>query len=267
MTKLPVLVPQERKQTIDEDHAQKLRTKKTAKGGKQRKDVDVVLGTNGSRVSVSAGKIEIPASIKRAGAARPSSVTELPSIGGDRNGMLPKLKPISGGKAVAKVLEGSAAKLALERVGNVAGIGFFLSVSKAPNPVEKAFQLIRHGHAQEVQELLDTKKIDIHEPDADGNKLIHASCHAGNKKILKILLRRGADINSVNDLKQTPLHFAIGLNYKSLSEYLIRKGADLTIRNIYGLAPSEGMGSRPFSPSSLQKEWVETLTGEYADSK
>jgi len=80
--------------------------------------------------------------------------------------------------------------------------------------------------------------------DDQGNTLLHVVAQNGNKRMMKLCLRRGAALNTQNLSGQTALHFAFGFGYKDAGEYLLRKGADDTIKNADGLTCYEGMMGR-----------------------
>ena len=94
-----------------------------------------------------------------------------------------------------------------------------------------------------VEEILDEPnwEIPIDFQDEFGNALLHIACQMGSKKLLKICLRRGANINIQNLKGQTPLHFAARYGYMSLVQYLVSKGADDSILNSAGLTCYEGL--------------------------
>ncbi|CAN0457810.1 unnamed protein product, partial [Ectocarpus sp. 8 AP-2014] len=59
-----------------------------------------------------------------------------------------------------------------------------------------------------------------------GVTLLHVAAQNGNKRIAKLCLRKGADVNKRNNNGQTPLHYAYSYGFESFGEYLISKGAD-----------------------------------------
>jgi hypothetical protein len=125
--------------------------------------------------------------------------------------------------------------------------------------VEDVFSLTRHNKLTEVEELLD-RGVPVNVRDRYGNSILSIACQNGLKKMAKLALRRGADINARNvrphDRLQrpkmmhsltltltyfsqykgnTPLHFCFTYGYgDTLGAYLTSKGADTTIRNHFG---------------------------------
>lgn len=78
--------------------------------------------------------------------------------------------------------------------------------------------------------------VPVNSRDAFGNTLLHVGCQNGLKRIVKLALRRGANINSQNNRGNTALHFCFAYGYgDSLGAYLISKGADTTVENDDGL--------------------------------
>ncbi len=77
-----------------------------------------------------------------------------------------------------------------------------------------------------------------------GNSMLHVAAQNGNKRLIKMLLRRGVQINAANLQGQTALHYAFGYGYEDVGEYLVKRGANDAIRNKDGLTCYEGLGSR-----------------------
>ena len=108
--------------------------------------------------------------------------------------------------------------------------------------VKTIFQAMRHNRSQEVTKLLD-RGVPINVKDKFGNTILAVACQNGLKRLAKLALRRGADINSRNFKGNTPLHFCYTYGYgDTLGNYLISKGADATIRNHQGLVCYDGLG-------------------------
>ena len=76
-----------------------------------------------------------------------------------------------------------------------------------------------------------------------GNTLLSVAVQNGNKRIAKLCLRRGAEINTQNLVGQSPLHFCFAYGFEEMAEYLISKGADDRLTNADGLTCYEGLSS------------------------
>jgi hypothetical protein len=105
--------------------------------------------------------------------------------------------------------------------------------------------LCRHGKFVEVEQMLNRPdwNVPVNHQDPRGNCLLHIAAQNGNRRLVKLCLRRGADINIQNLNGQTPLHFAFGFGFSDVGEYLVMKGGDDTIRNRDGLTCYEGLGA------------------------
>ncbi|CAM9236310.1 unnamed protein product [Ectocarpus fasciculatus] len=100
--------------------------------------------------------------------------------------------------------------------------------------VEDIFSFGRHERCADIERLLD-RGIPINVRDEFGNTLLTIACQNGSKRVAKIVLRRGADINSRNHRGNTPLHYCYHYGYgDTLGQYLMSKGADASIRNNSG---------------------------------
>lgn len=106
------------------------------------------------------------------------------------------------------------------------------------NSSQDIFSLARHARVQEVEELL-IRGVPITSTDENGNTILSIGCQNGSKRICKLALRFGADINQQNSSGNTPLHYCFLYQKDSLGRYLICKGADETIRNNDGRLYSE----------------------------
>lgn len=100
--------------------------------------------------------------------------------------------------------------------------------------IEDIFSYTRHGRGNDVERLLD-KGIPINIRDTNGNTILIIACQNGNKRLAKIALRRGGNINVQNYKGNTPLHYCYHYGYGDLlGQYLISKGADPYLRNKAG---------------------------------
>eukprot|EP00804_Cyclotella_cryptica_P012522 CCRYP_017717-RB/>CCRYP_017717-RB protein AED:0.49 eAED:0.52 QI:0/0.66/0.25/1/1/1/4/287/255 len=101
------------------------------------------------------------------------------------------------------------------------------------------FSLARHGRAGEVEELL-IQGVPIDSTDENGNSILSIGTQNGSKRIMKLSLRYGADIDAVNTYGNTALHFAFKYGFgETLGEYLISKGANTYLRNHEGKTYNE----------------------------
>lgn len=113
----------------------------------------------------------------------------------------------------------------------------------------KVCQLVRHNKVDEVEDLINQLEwaVPIDYQDSLGNSLIHVAAQNGNKRLIKLILRRGGEANAANLSGQTPLHYLFGYGYDEVGNYLIKRGADDSIRNKDGLTCYEGLGARELS--------------------
>ncbi|KAL7430911.1 hypothetical protein ACHAXM_002416 [Skeletonema potamos] len=104
--------------------------------------------------------------------------------------------------------------------------------------VQDIFSLARHARVSEVEALL-IRGVPITSRDENGNGILSIGCQNGSKRIAKLALRFGADINEQNESGNTALHYCYLYQKEALGKYLIKKGADTTIRNHQGRLFSE----------------------------
>jgi hypothetical protein len=121
-----------------------------------------------------------------------------------------------------------------------------VAISKAQKHAEdfrKVCSLCRHNKFGEVEEMMNHPdwSLGMDYQDDAGNSLLHIAAQNGNKRMIKLCLRRGAPLNTQNLNGQTPLHFAFAYGYTDVGEYLVGKGADDSIRNKDGLTCYEGL--------------------------
>ena len=101
--------------------------------------------------------------------------------------------------------------------------------------LEDIFSYARHNRLDQVKRLFGAGT-DPDCRDQHGNTLLSIACQNGLKRMAKLVLRRGADINAQNYKGNTPLHFCYTYGYgETLGAYLASKGADTTLRNHDGM--------------------------------
>jgi hypothetical protein len=100
--------------------------------------------------------------------------------------------------------------------------------------IQDAFSLARHNRYEDLKEILECDSPPFHPDTSDpkGNSILLVACQNGLKRIVKLALKCGADINHRNGAGNTALHFCYMYGFgKTLGTYLMEKGADETIRN------------------------------------
>lgn len=71
-----------------------------------------------------------------------------------------------------------------------------------------------------------------------GLRPLHYAVMASNKKMIELLLAKGANVNIQKNDGYTPLHLAAARDNIAMVEFLITKGADVTIKNNAGETPA-----------------------------
>eukprot|EP01038_Epipyxis_sp_PR26KG_P011234 gene11234-15074_t len=109
--------------------------------------------------------------------------------------------------------------------------------------LDTVFIQARNGRIKRVEESLNLG-FGIESEDERGNTLLLIAAQNRNKRLVEMLLIRGANINHQNAQGNTALHFALAFDSEGiLGEYLIEHGADDTIENIDGLTPYDGVAT------------------------
>ena len=111
-----------------------------------------------------------------------------------------------------------------------------------PPDVPTVFSQARNGRIKRVEESLNLG-FPVDGEDEKGNTLLLVACQNNNRRLVELLLVRGANINHQNAQGNTALHFALAFDPEGLlGEYLIEHGADDTLENVEGLVPYDGCG-------------------------
>eukprot|EP00928_Gymnodinium_smaydae_P056672 TRINITY_DN40004_c0_g1_i1.p1 TRINITY_DN40004_c0_g1~~TRINITY_DN40004_c0_g1_i1.p1 ORF type:complete len:323 (-),score=63.59 TRINITY_DN40004_c0_g1_i1:179-1147(-) len=106
--------------------------------------------------------------------------------------------------------------------------------------VRTVFSAARHSRHKDVEAALVAGFNPI-EVDTFGNTLFHVACQNGNKRIAKLAIKYGGDMDMQNYKGQTGLHFLFGYGYPDIGEYFIEKGARDDILNESGMTAREGI--------------------------
>ena len=135
---------------------------------------------------------------------------------------------------------------------------------KSKSPTARVFSLARHDRYDALKSLLVNREIDADLRDAKGNTLLLVACQNGHKRIVKLVLREGADVNATNFQGNTALHFCYMYGFgDTLGAFLMQAAANDAIRNKRGLTCYEvfrqkGAGSPDASPSSSPGNYNES---------
>ena len=73
-----------------------------------------------------------------------------------------------------------------------------------------------------------------------GDTVLHIACSKGSKRLTKLCLRYGIDINTRNGAGETPLHALVSASFPgqaTLGEYLLCKGAHVDAKDNAGITP------------------------------
>lgn len=101
--------------------------------------------------------------------------------------------------------------------------------------IAKAIFAARSGNVSELEAAIDTFGVPLDARDENGNTLLILAAQQNDKRLVKLLLRRGADPNLLNHSGNSALHFCFGYSYTDLGEYLVQKGAKDDVTNKDGL--------------------------------
>ena len=150
--------------------------------------------------------------------------------------MRDKLKPLS------KKERRQKEEIAWEDRGDAArsNIQRDLNADRVPS-VDVLFSQIRNGRYKKLEEALDFGFV-VDSSDDHGNTALIVACQNLNKRMVELLLLRGADINHQNAQGNTPMHYAMAYDPEGkLGEFLIQEGADDSIENSIGLSVYDGI--------------------------
>ena len=87
------------------------------------------------------------------------------------------------------------------------------------------FSLARHGRINELKKVFELG-IDPNSKDRYGNTILIIGAQNGNKSMVKLALRFGAQVNMTNCMGNSAIHFCTEYGYHALGAYLMRKSAN-----------------------------------------
>jgi len=115
------------------------------------------------------------------------------------------------------------------------------------------FSFVRHNRYEAVEALVAQESDILRATDDNGNTLLHIACQNNNRRIVKLLIKSGMEVNEQNSKGNTPLHYCSQYGFMQLADYLLAHGADDTIPNEAGLLPPQGLGSATDDITGAQK--------------
>lgn len=97
---------------------------------------------------------------------------------------------------------------------------------------KEAIELINKEDIDSLRTIIDNQKEIINEKDEGENSLLHYAVATGKKKVVSLLLEKGADVGSEDYFKNTPLHVAACKVDLELVKFLVEEGkASLKVVN------------------------------------
>jgi hypothetical protein len=115
------------------------------------------------------------------------------------------------------------------------------------------FSFVRHNRYEAVEELIQQDPGVLSYLDERGNTLLHVSCQNNNRRVAKLLIKAGINLNKQNKNGNTALHYCYAYSFTQLAEFLIAKGADESLSNMDGKLPYEGLGKEETEQSGAAK--------------
>ena len=79
---------------------------------------------------------------------------------------------------------------------------------------------VRHGHYSEVKHLIQKEGVPVDATDEHGNSLLVLACQNNQKKIVKFLIKNGANVRAQNQNGFDAFHYAQLYQFKDLFPYL-----------------------------------------------
>ena len=94
----------------------------------------------------------------------------------------------------------------------------------AGNKYQKGFvDAVRNGDTVELKKILESRegKVNVNSFDNEGQTALHQSCMNGNLKLVKLLVKFGADTRLANSDGWNPLHIAAFGGHQDITLYLL----------------------------------------------
>ena len=103
----------------------------------------------------------------------------------------------------------------------------------------QVFRRIRRGRVADVAALLRSRSVNPDVRDRFGNTPLIVAAQNDRKRISKLIVKAGANLNAANAEGNAALHYCYAYGHFDLAEFLERRGADVSVRNEAGIAPRD----------------------------
>lgn len=116
--------------------------------------------------------------------------------------------------------------------------GILLLLSGISGSEEDIFAVMQKGDVAKVKTMLDKNPKLVKARDGSGMMLLHWATFDGQKDMIDLLLKKGADVNAPGGVRSsTPLHMACVSGREEIVKILVENGADVKARNSAGMTP------------------------------
>lgn len=103
------------------------------------------------------------------------------------------------------------------------------------DPESEIVRLVVKGHLASAEGLLEWRSVVevIDVKDEKGMTALHCAVRGGFEEITQLLLSNGSEINSQDNERRTPLHYAVQ-RHENITRILLEKGAETNIEDVVG---------------------------------
>jgi ankyrin repeat protein len=96
---------------------------------------------------------------------------------------------------------------------------------------------LKSNNTTQFKGIIERYNISPETEDESGNTLINIAAQCGFVDMCKIIIKKGANVNTQNIYGCTPLHYAKAYKFSAVCDVLILNGANDRIINNEGFAP------------------------------
>lgn len=116
---------------------------------------------------------------------------------------------------------------------------------------DELFRAVRQGNVKQVAHWIDAGADVNAKGGSREHTLLHEAIWWGRIEVVKVLVTKGANVNSRDGIGRTPLHTAIECGYLEVVELLLQKGADVNaeVEGISGETPLDCAVRNRFRPA------------------